>query len=104
MSRPLGKIFIVVFVVSVPFIVVPVVAFGGIIVTLFTVDISMYVSLNAFTLAVSNSTIINTSPKTAFETLLSVVLVVVLLLAASCSPPLPIDVVVVITSVVALAD
>jgi hypothetical protein len=81
-----------VFAVSVAFIVIPVVAFGGINVTLCTVDISMYVSLIGFTLAVSNSTIMNTSPKTAFETLL---LGVVVLLTASCSPP-PTEVVVVV--------
>jgi hypothetical protein len=50
-----------------------------------TVDISMYVSLIGFTLAVSNSTIMSTSPKTAFETLLLVSVVV--LLTASCLPP-----------------
>jgi hypothetical protein len=40
-ARPLGRILIVALTVSVAFIVVPVVVFGGIIVTLFTVDVSM---------------------------------------------------------------
>jgi hypothetical protein len=53
----------------------------------------MYVSLIGLTLAVSNSTIMNTSPKTAFGTLL---VVVVVLLTASCSPPADVVVVVVV--------
>src|SRR5215210_2958070 len=98
-ARPLGKILTVVFAVSVAFIVIPIVALGGINVTLCTVDISLYVSLIGLTLAVSNSTIMNTSPKTAFETLL---LLVVVLLTASCSPPA--DVVVVVMSRAVEAD
>jgi hypothetical protein len=82
-ARPLGRILTVTFAVSVAFIVVVPVAFGGISVTLFTVDIPMYVSLIGLTFAVSNSTIMNRLPKRAFEALL----VVVVLLAASCSPP-----------------
>jgi hypothetical protein len=83
----------VAFAVSVAFIVVPV-AFEGIIVTLFTVDVSMYVSLIGLTLAVSNSTIINSLPKRASETLLVVLSVV----APPCSP------IVVVSTSVALAD
>ena len=62
--------------VTVAFIVVVVVAFGGIIVKLFTVDVSMYVSLIGLTLVVSNSTIKNRLPKRAFEILLVVLVVV----------------------------
>src|SRR5918992_3467017 len=97
-ARPLGRMLTVVFASSVAFIVVPAVAFGGINVTLFTVDISMYVSLIGLTLAVSNSTIMNGLPKTALGLLL-VVLVVVMLLTTSCSSP-PTDVVLVVVIVV----
>jgi hypothetical protein len=61
----------------------------------------MYVSLIGLTLAVSNSTIMNTSPKTAFEILL--VVVVVLLLTASCSSP-PTDGVVVVVVVLPVIE
>ena len=78
------------FPVSVAFMVL--VAFGGIIVALPTVDVSMYVSLIGLKLVNSASSVKNRLPKVAFETLL---VGVVVLLRASC-PSLPHDVVVVI--------
>src|SRR5215210_6974621 len=59
------------------------VAFGGIIVALPTYDISMYVLLIGLKLVNSASSVKNRLPKTAFETLL----VVVIVLTASCSSP-----------------
>src|SRR5918996_4110056 len=94
---PFGWRFSVRFPVSVAFIVVAVVASGGIIVLLPTYDTSVYVSLIGLKLVNLSSPAKNRLPKTAFETLL----VAVVLLTASSSPP-P-TVALVITSV-ALAD
>src|ERR671916_2774189 len=81
---PFGWRFSVRFPVSIAFIVAVVVASGGIIVLLPTYDTSVYVSLIGLKLVNLSSPVKNRLPKTAFETLL-LLLLFVAVTGASCS-------------------